>query len=158
MYCIWIGLMVLCKCHSKYETISLDERWKVQLGKVSGVKVRSVGTNTEYKLKAKGLFFFLPICLSVYMIQIWKSGCLYVQTLKVKVSWKRRKKGSSCGRSGTIWFLTSQDFPQLLMTLDLIYPQNLRSLCFHSGSILSEPHIYGPCLIIGSVCCFTSLC
>lgn len=34
------------------------------------------------------------------------------------------------------------------MTLDLAYPQNPRSLCFHSEPRLSEHHIYGPCLII----------
>lgn len=150
--------MLLCKCHFKCQTVSKRAKRRV--------KVTSVGTKTESKLKVKAYVVFLPICLSFYMIQMWKIRIFfYVQTLACKnleanVSWKRRNKTWRCGMEWYhLIFLNSQDLASALNDpCPPIYPQNPGSLCFHSGSWLSEPHIYGPCLIIVSTCCFTSLC
>lgn len=128
-------------------------------GQVTGVKVTSVRTNAQYKLFPAHMFVIS------YDPNMEKGAFACANTCK-----KKKKKNSSESVmkereekkvvEGVVVFdlLNSQDFPQLLKTLDPIYPQNLRSLCFHSGSFLSEPPIYGPCLIIGYVCCFNSLC
>lgn len=92
------------------------------------VKVTKFETKKEYKWQVKAdvfsLFFF---CLLFYMSHmfIFYVQTLACKTLKANMSWKERNKTSKCG------FLNSQDSPQLLMTLEPIYPQNPGSLCFH---------------------------
>ena len=127
--------------------------YKVNCVKVTGVETR-IQMRSKVRVSSARFIRFRSRCGGQV---VRRHKRLLRKNLEVKVAWKGRNKTSRGCASGTIWFLTSKDPPLLLTTLDPTYPQNPGSLCFHSGPRLSEPHIYGPCLITVSTCCFTSL-
>lgn len=117
------GLMLLCKCVTVF---SMNAYGKAQ----NGVRV-----------EVEACVFFFPAHFICHFICL-RSRCgnqavcmrkhLPVKILKWK--WRERREIKHQGVEGVapFEFLTSKDLPQLLMTLDLTYPQNPGSLCFHS--------------------------